>query len=89
MMNIQNKSEMNRLRPELLKKMIRLNEEYNRVEILLTPYGFTLCGSDVFYGERPHSLYCGKIEDYQMFIDNLVDIKKDYLKYKMERLGSY
>lgn len=63
------------------------NREYKRIEALLLPLGFVLNCKDVFYGERPFSLYCGKMEDYRKFVDNLEDIRKEYERRKMETLG--
>ncbi|MEG0693849.1 MAG: hypothetical protein RR444_12305 [Oscillospiraceae bacterium] len=75
------------MRAELRKKIKEANREYKRVQSLLTPYGFTLCTTVVFYGEPPFSLYCGKMEDYQKLIDNINDIKERYNKHKKENLG--
>lgn len=74
---------------ELKKKIREANREYKRIESLLTPYGFTLCTTHVFYGEHPFKLYCGKMADYQTFINDIDNIKKRYLKEKNECLGIY
>ena len=50
---------MDKTRPELLERIRKSNEEYKKIESLLTPLGFTLCTGAVFYGERPFSMYCG------------------------------
>jgi hypothetical protein len=80
---------MNKLRPELREQIRKANEEYKRIESLLIPYGFSLCTRHVFYGEYPFKFYCGKMEDYQLFIDNIDKIKEKYLKQKNESLGIY
>ena len=67
---------MNKIRPELLERIRKSNEEYKKIESLLTPLGFTLCTGAVFYGERPFGMYCGKMEDYRSFIDNIDSIKE-------------
>lgn len=77
------------MREELRNKIIEANREYKRIESLLTPYGFTLCTTHVFYGEHPFKIYCGKMADYQTFIDDITNIKKRYLKEKNECLGIY
>lgn len=77
------KKNMSKLSQELIDKMRKANEEYERIESLLTPLGFKLCTRHVFYGEQPSSsIYCGKMEDYQSFIDNIDSIKEDYLNHK-------
>lgn len=80
---------MNKIRPELLERIRKSNEEYKRIEALLIPLGFTLCTRAVFYGERPFNIYCGKMEDYQSFIDNIDSIRERYQKHKDESLGIY
>ena len=80
---------MNKTRPELLEWIRKSNEEYKKIESLLTPLGFTLCTGAVFYGERPFSMYCGKMEDYRSFIDNIGSIRERYRKRKNESLGIY
>ena len=80
---------MNHTRPELLGRIRKSNEEYKRIESLLTPLGFTLCTGAVFYGDRPFSMYCGKMEDYRSFIDNIDSIRERYRKQKNESLGIY
>lgn len=77
------------MRDELKNKIREANREYKRIESLLTPYGFTLCTTHVFYGEHPFKLYCGKIADYQTFINDIENIKKRDLKEKKESLGIY
>lgn len=77
------------MREELRNKIIEANREYKRIESLLTPYGFTLCTTHAFYGEHPFKIYCGKMADYQTFIDDITNIKKRYLKEKNECLGIY
>ena len=61
---------------ELLERISKSNEEYKRIGSLLKPLGFTLCTGAVFYGERPFSMYCGKMEDYRSFIDNIDSIRE-------------
>lgn len=80
---------MSKIRPELLDKIRKANEEYERIGSLLTPYDFTIRAQHVFYGERPFNIYCGKMEDYQSFIDDIDKIKEDYLRHKNESLGIY
>ena len=80
---------MNKIRPELLERIRKSNEEYKKIESLLTPLGFTLCTGAVFYGVRPFGMYCGKMEDYRSFIDNIDSIKERYRKRKNESLGIY
>lgn len=75
------------MRAKLKNKIKRFNKKYKRIESLLTPSGFTLTSRYIFYGEYPFSLYCGKMEDYQIFITNVDNIKERYLKSKMESLG--
>lgn len=75
------------MRKELMDRIREDNQEYKRIESLLLPLGFVLNCKDVFYGERPFSLYCGKMKDYQKFVDNLEDIKKEYERHKKETLG--
>lgn len=77
------------MRKELMDRIKEDNREYKRIETLLLPLGFVLNCKDVFYGERPFSLYCGKMEDYRKFVDNLEDIRKEYERRKMETLGQY
>ena len=59
------------MRDELKKKIREANKEYKRIESLLTPYGFTLCTTHVFYGEHPFKLYCGK---WQIIIHSLTTL---------------
>lgn len=68
-------------------RIVELNREYKRIESLLIPQGFTLVGQHIFYGEYPFNIYCGKMEDYQMFIDNADSIRVEYLESMMESLG--
>lgn len=75
------------MRAELKNKIKEANRKYERIQSLLIPYGFTLSTTAVFYGEPPFNLYCGKIEDYQEFIDNINNIKERYNKHKRENLG--
>ena len=77
------------MRKELMDRIKEDNREYKRIEALLLPLGFVLNCKDVFYGERPFSLYCGKMKDYQKFVDSLEDIRKEYERHKMEALGKY
>lgn len=78
---------MSKLSPELIDKMKKANEEYERIKNLITPLGFTLCTGTIFYGESPFSIYCGKMEDYQLLIDNIDNIKEEYLEHKKRSLG--
>ena len=80
---------MNKIRLELREQIRKANEEYKRIESLLIPYGFSFCTRHVFYGEYPFKMHCGKMEDYQLFIDNIDKIKEKYLKQKNECLGIY
>lgn len=78
---------MNKLSPELIDRMRKSNAEYSRIEALLSPLGFTLCTGAVFYGKRPFNMYCGKMQDYQTFIDNIDSIREEHQKYKKRCLG--
>ena len=80
---------MDKTRPELLERIRKSNEEYKKIESLLKPLGFTLCTGAVFYGERPFSIYCGKMKDYRSFIDSIDSIRERYRKRKNESLGIY
>lgn len=80
---------MNKIRPELLERIRKSNEEYKKIESPLKPLGFTLCTGAVFYGERPFSIYCGKMKDYRSFIDSIDSIRERYRKRKNESLGIY
>ncbi len=78
---------MSKLSHELIDKMRKSNEEYERITNLLVPLGFTLCTGTIFYGESPFNIYCGKMEDYQSLIDNINSIKHEYLEHKKRSLG--
>ncbi len=80
---------MTRINPELISRMKKDNEEYKRIEALLIPLGFSLCARSVFYGELTFSIYCGELDDYQSFIDNIDSIRERYQKRKNESLGIY
>ena len=67
-----------------MERIRKSNEEYKRIGSLLKPLGFTLCT-----GERSFSMYCGKMEDYRSFIDNIDSIRERYRKRKNESLGIY
>lgn len=75
------------MRKELMDRIKEDNREYKRIEAQLLPLGFVLNCKDVFYGERPFSLYCGKMKDYRKFVDSLEGIRKEYERRKMETLG--
>lgn len=72
---------------EIRAKLKKMNQEYNRIEKILIPFGFTLCSREVFYGKSPFNIYIGKMKDYQDFIDNIDQIKERFLKEKNESLG--
>ena len=72
-----------------MERIRKSNEEYKRIGSLLKPLGFTLCTGAVFYGARPFSMYCGKMQDYRSFIDNIDSIRERYRKRKNESLGIY
>lgn len=73
---------MSKTNVELINRIRGANKEYKRIESLLTPLGFTLCGKAVFYGKIPFNIYCGEMKNYQSFIDNIDSIKKNYLEHK-------
>lgn len=79
---------MRKLSSELIDKMRKANGEYERITNLLVPLGFTLCMGAIFYGEPPFNIYCGKMEDYQSFIDNIDKIKEEHIEHKKRMLGT-
>lgn len=77
------------MRTELINKVRELDKEYRKIESAITPYGLHLSTQCIFYGERPYELYCGKMEDFQTFIDDIDNIRERYLKHKRESQGIY
>lgn len=80
---------MNEIDLELIGQIKKTNKEYSRIKALLTPLGFTLCTRSVFYGERPFCIYCGEMDDYQSFINNIDSIRDRYHNHKNKSMGIY
>ncbi len=72
---------------ELRNKMATLNKEYNRIKNILADKDFHLNGNHVFYGKTPFSVYCGTMDKYNEFINDVEYYAAKYQRGKNESLG--